>query len=50
MLDPTNVPGALDWVAFFLGGAGIGFTIWQLLRSKGALKAARDVLINAHFN
>jgi hypothetical protein len=46
-LDPANVPGALDWIAFVLGGAGIAFTIWQLLRSKGALKAARDALVLA---
>ncbi|MGW9168420.1 hypothetical protein [Agromyces sp. NPDC055658] len=43
-LDFTNVPGLLDWVAFVLGGLGIGFTIVQLTRSKGALKAAEQAL------
>ncbi|WDG17490.1 hypothetical protein [Microbacterium sp. Clip185] len=43
-LDLANVPGVLDWVAFVLGGAGIGFTIWQLLRSRSALVAAQKAL------
>lgn len=43
-LDLENVPGPLDWIAFVLGGLGIGFTIWQLMRSKGALRAAADAL------
>lgn len=44
LVDLNAAPTLLDWVAFVLGGLGIGFTIWQLLRSKGALKAARDEL------
>lgn len=44
-LDFALVPGWLDWVAFVLGGAGIGFTILQLLRSKGALESARRALV-----
>lgn len=43
-VDPSAAPNWLDWVAFVLGGAGITFTIVQLLRSKGALEAARDEL------
>lgn len=43
-VDVSNVPGVLDWVAFILGAAGIGFTVIQLARSKGALKAAAEAL------
>jgi hypothetical protein len=43
-VDRANVPGVLDWWAFVLGGLGIGFTIWQLLRSRSALDAARNAL------
>lgn len=43
-VDLNGVPTALDWFAFVLGGLGIGFTIYQLLRSKGALEAARTEL------
>lgn len=43
-LDLSSAPGPLDWVAFGLGGLGIGFTIYQLLRSKGALKSAELAL------
>lgn len=43
-MDPGAAFGILDWVAFVIGGAGIGFTIFQLLRSKGALEAAREAL------
>lgn len=43
-LDFTSVPGLLDWIAFVLGGAGILFTVVQLVRSRGALIAARDAL------
>lgn len=43
-VDLNAVPTLLDWVAFVLGGAGIAFTIVQLLRSKGALNAARNEL------
>lgn len=41
-VDPTNVPGYLDWVAFILGAAGIGVALWQLFRARGALAAARQ--------
>lgn len=43
-VDPGVSFGVLDWVAFVLGALGIGFTIFQLLRSKGALQAAREAL------
>lgn len=43
-VDVNAAPTMLDWIAFVLGGAGIAFTIVQLLRSKGALQAARDEL------
>lgn len=43
-LDFANTPGVLDWVAFVVGTGGIAFAIWQLLRSKSALEAARDAL------
>ena len=43
-LDLASVPNGLDWLAFVLGGLGIGFTIWQLMRSKGALRAAAEAL------
>lgn len=45
-MDPGSVPGPLDWVAFLIGGAGIGFTIYQLLRSRSALEAARQALVS----
>jgi hypothetical protein len=43
-VDFNNVPGVLDWLAFILGGLGIGFTVVQLIRSRGALKAAAKAL------
>lgn len=43
-VDYSNVPGVLDWVAFWLGAAGIGFTVVQLYRSRGALQAAATAL------
>jgi hypothetical protein len=43
-VDVENVPGVLDWVAFIFGGLGIGFTVWQLVRSRNSLNAARDAL------
>jgi hypothetical protein len=43
-IDYSNVPGLMDWVAFSLGAAGIGFTVVQLARSRGALKAAAKAL------
>lgn len=43
-VDPGVSFGFLDWIAFILGALGIGFTIVQLLRSKGALQAARRAL------
>ena len=43
-VDFSNVPGFLDWVAFCFGAAGIGFTVVQLARSRGALKAAATAL------
>lgn len=46
-LDFANVPGMLDWIAFVLGGLGIGFTLVQLWRSRGALEAARRALTDA---
>jgi hypothetical protein len=46
-IDPTNVPGTLDWIAFLLGGAGIAFTAIQLVRSRGSLAAAEDALKKA---
>lgn len=45
-----NIPGGLDWVAFVLGGAGIGFTIVQLVRSKNALQAAKQALDDARLD
>lgn len=44
ILDWDNIPGFFDWVAFILGLTGIGFTLIQLLKSKGALKAAEKAL------
>jgi len=43
-VDPAVSFGFLDWIAFALGALGIGFTIFQLLRSRGALQAAREAL------
>lgn len=43
-IDFGSAPSPVDWLAFILGGTGILFTIAQLLRSKGALKAARNEL------
>lgn len=43
-LDFASVPGVLDWLGFVLGGLGIGFTIWQLLKSESAYKAAQEAL------
>ncbi|KAM9866294.1 MAG: hypothetical protein ACTHZ9_09245 [Leucobacter sp.] len=43
-VDFSATPSLLDWSAFLLGGLGIGFTIFQLMRSKGALVAARKEL------
>lgn len=45
-IDFSNVPGLLDWVAFLLGALGIGFTVIQLFRSRGALKSAAAALQN----
>lgn len=39
-----NVPGALDWIGFILGGVGILVALVQLFRSRGALKAAKSAL------
>ena len=44
-IDFGNVPGLLDWMGFVLGGIGIGVTLFQLFRSRGALKAASRALI-----
>lgn len=44
LIDFSAVPGLLDWIAFGLGALGIGFTVIQLIRSKGALKAAAKAL------
>lgn len=44
LIDTANVPGVLDWWGFVLGGAGIAFTVVQLIRSKGALLAAKEAL------
>ncbi|GAA1565598.1 hypothetical protein [Leucobacter aridicollis] len=43
-IDLSAIPGPLDWAGFVLGGLGIGFTIYQLMKSKGALNAAREEL------
>lgn len=43
-VDGANIPGGLDWIAFILGGVGIGFTVVQLVRSKSALDSAKDAL------
>lgn len=43
-VDLVSRPTALDWIGFILGSAGIGFTVWQLVRSRGALKAAEKAL------
>lgn len=43
-LDWANAPGVVDWVAFGLGFAGIGFTVFQLVRSRGALRSAEAAL------
>jgi hypothetical protein len=44
LVDCASTPSQLDWWAFILGGIGIGFTVIQLIRSRGALNAARDAL------
>lgn len=43
-VDFGNIPSVLDYVGFLIGGAGIGFTVVQLMKSRSALDAAAKAL------